>query len=1112
MKVKASGSFTGPIYLIVIILALGFSFGVKAQAPVDDDSPARLHERIVELYQQGKLREAIPLAEKLVVLTKRAKGDEDPETAGSLNNLALFYEETGDYAKAEPLYQEALRIRQKVLGPEHPDTATSLNNLAVLYQAMGDCAKAEPLYQEALRIRQKVFGPEHPATALSLSNLAELYRITDEYAKAEPLYQEALRIFQNVLGPENPYAATSLNNLAALYQTMGEYAKAEPLYQEAFRIRQKVLGPEHPDTALILNNLAELYRAMGDYAKAEPLYKETLEIRQKVLGREHPIAAKCLNNLAELYRAMGDYAKAEPLYKEALEICQKVLGREHPDTAVSLNNLATLYYAMGDYAKAEPLFKEALQIFQKVLGQEHPLAARFLNNLAGLYWAMGDYAKAEPLLKESLKIRQKVFGQEHPDTARGLNNLAQLYLGMGDYAKAEPLLKEALKIRQKVLGQEHPDTATSLDNLAGLYRDMGDYAKAEPLYKEALEIRQKVLGREHPDTETTLENLAYLELDLGNPEEAKRLGQLVYATDVKAFSQILSFGSEDQRLAYQQLLNPYSLFAALNESDALIAEAVLHYKGVVLDSIIEDRLLAETGKEEVNRELVEQLSAEKRFLAQLSIQATAASPKETTERIRGLEQEVENIEGKLARQTAGLGQARRALTVTVEQVQAALPKDTVLIEYVRYFHYLGKSKFEWRYGAVLLSADAPPRWVNLGSAEEIEATLKRYQALVRHAGDDEEMTAVLQKVDKEVWNPVEQVFPAHTNRVIVSPDGRLNFLSFATLLDPEKGFVAGKYLIQYVTSGRDLLREPQPALSEQVIVMANPKFDTDIQLASHDPPSEGSGVLRGAEKRDIEDLRFEELEGTQKENAQLMPKFEHWGWQARSLTGSEVTKRVLLNLHSPYILHLATHAFFEPKDSSSEENPNGFQSPALKSDLTRSKFFKNPMHRSGLALAGANSTINAWKRGEAPPIEEDGILTAEDVATLDLKGTWLVTLSACDTGSGEARAGEGVMGLRRGFAEAGAQNLLMTLWPISDEFTVQIMSDFYRAANKTGNAPEALAKVQRDWLVKLRKERGLASAVNLAGPFIISSQGKPSPTKSDIERAASDPPPRKEHE
>jgi CHAT domain-containing protein len=126
-----------------------------------------------------------------------------------------------------------------------------------------------------------------------------------------------------------------------------------------------------------------------------------------------------------------------------------------------------------------------------------------------------------------------------------------------------------------------------------------------------------------------------------------------------------------------------------------------------------------------------------------------------------------------------------------------------------------------------------------------------------------------------------------------------------------------------------------------------------------------------------------------------------------------------------------------------------------------------------------------------PPIDNDGIVTAEDMAALDLKGTWLVTLSACDTGSGEARAGEGVLGLRRGFLEAGAQNLLMTLWPISDETTVQIMTDFYDVARKTANPPQALAQVQRDWLVKIRKEHGLTQAVRLAGPFIMSSQGKP---------------------
>jgi tetratricopeptide (TPR) repeat protein len=1063
----------------------------KVLGPQHPDTVRSLNN-LAGLYKaMGDYAKAESLLEEALEISQKVHGREHLDTVQSLNNLAVLYQDTGDYAKAEPLLKKSLEIRQKVQGREHPETAQSLNGLAVLYQDMADYPKAEPLLKKSLEIRQKVQGREHPDTAESLNNLGELYQDMGDYPKAEPLLKEALEIYQKVLGVEHADTARSLNNLAGLYEARGDYAKAEPLFKEALEIRQKVLGRQHPDTAATLHNLAELYYKMGDYAKAEPLFKEALEIDKKVLGPQRHETADSLNALAALYYKMGDYAKAEPLYKEALEIRQKVLGPQHPSTGVTLNNLAALYQEIGDYAKAELFFKEALEIDQKIHGWEHPDTARGLSNLAELYRVMGGYAIAEALLKESLRIRQKVLGREHPDTTFSLNNLALLYRDMGDYVKAEPLFREALEIRQKVHGREHPDTARSLNNLAGLYEAMGDYVKAEPLRKEALEVRQKVLGPQHPETAGSLNDLAFLELDLGEIPEAQRLGQLGYTARLKVFSQILSFGSEDQRLAYQQLLDPYGLFVALGGSDPILAGAVLHYKGVVLDSIIEDRLLAETGKEEANRDLVEQLNVKKQTLAQLSIQTTVASPQEATERIQALEQEVEDIEGKLARQITELGQARRALTITVEQVQAALPNDTVLVEYVRYRHYLGKSTSELRYGAVVLSADAPPRWVALGSAKEVEATLKSYQALVRNLEDEEEMAAVLREVENEVWKPVEQTFPGHTNRVIVSPDGQLNFLSFATLLDPEMGFVAEKYAIQYVTSGRDLLREPQPTLSKQVIVMANPNFDREIQLATTGPPPEVSGVLHGTEEHDVESLSFAELGGTQRESEQLISKFEQWGWQARSLAGSDVSKRALQNLHGPYILHLATHGFFEPEDSAPKTILNELQFSDSQSDLTKSRFFNNPMHRSGLALSGANRTVAAWKRGEAPYLEEDGILTAEDVSTLDLKGTWLVTLSACDTGSGEAKAGEGVLGLRRGFVEAGAQNLLMTLWPIQDQFTVQIMSDFYDAAHKTGNAPKSLAEVQRDWLVKLRKDHGLARAVNLAGPFIMSSQGKP---------------------
>jgi CHAT domain-containing protein len=266
-----------------------------------------------------------------------------------------------------------------------------------------------------------------------------------------------------------------------------------------------------------------------------------------------------------------------------------------------------------------------------------------------------------------------------------------------------------------------------------------------------------------------------------------------------------------------------------------------------------------------------------------------------------------------------------------------------------------------------------------------------------------------------------------------------------------------------------------------MLVYANPDFGGKAVTPGTTPVAAATVALRSVEMRDLQSLSLPPLPGTAAEANALEKR---GGKSVKVFIGRNATEEELRHVSSPRILHLATHGFFLPEIELGKTSGAGGETETPKGKLV------NPMHRSGLALAGAQRTLEAWNRGEVPPTENDGIVTAEEVGGLKLDGTWLVVLSACETGSGEARAGEGVMGLRRGFIQAGAQNLLMTLWPISDQTTVQMMLDFYDAAEKTHNAPQALADVQRDWLVKLRKERGLLDAVRLAGAFIISSQGK----------------------
>jgi tetratricopeptide (TPR) repeat protein len=519
---------------------------------------------------QGFYNQAAPWFEQCLSIARTRLGEEHPDVATTLNNLANLYDSQGRYSEAEPLYPQALELRQRLLGKEHPAVAQSLNNLANLYCSQGRYSEAEPLYLQALELRQRLLGKEHPAVAQSWNNLARLYDSQGRYAEAEPLYLLALEQRRHLLGSEHPDVASTLNNLALLYHSQGRYAEAEPLYMLALEQRQRLLGSEHPDVAQSLNNLASLYRSQGRYSKAELLYVQALELRQRFLGSEHPSVATTLNNLASLYKSQGRYNQAESLYVQALELRKSLLGSEHPDVASTLNNLANLYDAQGRYDQAESLYIEALELRQRLLGQEHPSVASTLNNLARLYEVQGRYGEAEALHLQALELRRRLLGSEHPDVAFSLNNLANLYDSQGLYDRAESLYVEALELRQRLLGSEHPDVASTLNNLALLYHAQGRYAEAESLHLQALELWQRFLGDEHPDVASSLNNLGLLYHTQGQYSEAEDL----HLQALELRRNLLGNAHPDIAFSLNNLANLYASQGRYKEAEPLYVEAL----------------------------------------------------------------------------------------------------------------------------------------------------------------------------------------------------------------------------------------------------------------------------------------------------------------------------------------------------------------------------------------------------------------------------------------------------------------------------------------------------------------------------------------------------------
>jgi CHAT domain-containing protein/tetratricopeptide (TPR) repeat protein len=1065
----------------------------------------------------GDYAKAEPLFQRGLAIREAKLGKDHIDVAVSLHQLAWLYQLTGRYDQAEPLYRRSLEIREARLGKEHLDVAQSLNDLGLLYRAIGQYAKAEPLLQRSLAMREAKLGKDHTVVAQSLNNLALLYQTKGQYDRAEPLYQRSLAINETKLGKDHPGVALSLNNLALLYRDQGQYAKAEPICQRSLAIVEARLGKDHPDVALALNNLGWLYQIMGQYAKAEPLHQRGLEIRETRLGKEHTAVAQSLDSLAMLYQRLGQYAWAEPLYQRSLAILEARLGKDHPDVAQALNNQGILYELMGQYGKAESLHQRSLEIREARLGKDHPAVSQSLNNLGRLYQLMGQYAKAEPLSQRSLAIREAKLGKDHPTVAVTLNDLATLYREQGQYAKAEPLYQRSLAIAEARVGMDHPEIVRPLSGLATLYRDQGAYAKAEPLYLRSLHILAVKVGKDHPDVAKTVSDLAWLYAAQGDwPQAARTMDGQRRATRLFA-DQVLPLLSELEQLRFldQQIprLDAALTLAWSRPGDPYLldfsATWLLNAKGVAQQALAERVLLERQAADPARQKAVRRLHAVRQERAALALQIPEAG--QEANRLRRLEElarEQSDLEQELRR--AG-GEMSPTGWCELGPVRGALPGDAVLIEIGRFrvarFKAADNEKRQ-PWGPVHYAAWViPPRGqgdvqlVDLGEAEKIDQAIaalrKEFRLcqspetetnpILRRGEPDAEkqLRPALAEVSRRVLEPLRKHIDGR-RQWLVSPDGALWLVPWAALPLDDRTYVLEKHTVRYLVSGRDLVT---PGFQGKVqrdasVIMADPDFDIEPKeataltaklLGKQPSADDGRPVAldnpQGARSSSAVG-RVGRLPGTAAEATAIKPKLQTYaGEEPWVYRGKNALEGVFKSFHSPKVVLLSTHGFFlDDQEFKGDDRGDldGSKRPLLTKD---GKLPENPLLRCGLLLAGCNQATQA-RAGQ-----EDGVLTGLEIVGCDLRGTELVVLSACETGLGQVRNGEGVAGLRQAFQLAGAQTVVASLWQVSDRDTALLMTDFFDGLAKGKSKAEALREAQ---LARIKAHRDRDGA---AHPF-----------------------------
>ncbi|MDC0709466.1 CHAT domain-containing protein [Stigmatella sp. ncwal1] len=966
---------------------------------------------------------------------------------------------SGEYSEALTRVQHALALREAALGSTHPDVASCLHQMGDLYRLQGDLVHAEPSLQRALTLRKAALGKSHPDVANSLQSLAILYVNQGLYGQAKPLFQRALAIREAVLGKSHPDVANSLDALAVIYLNQGLPNQAEPFYQRALTIRE-ALGPHHPDVATSLNNLAAFYVNQGSYGRAEPFYQRALSIWEEVLGPHHPHVALVLSNLASLYVDQGLYAQAEPFYQRALSIWEQVLGPHHPHVALVLNNLANLYVDQGLYAQAEPLRQRALTLSEAALGPDHPQVATTLHNLAVLYTIQELYGQAEPLSQRALSIREAALGKRHPDVAETLQNLANIYSNQGLYDRARPLLQRALTLGETAFGRNHPHVAITINNLANLYVEQGLYGRAEPLYRRALAIREAALGKKHPDVAASLINLALLRLAQHRLSDALPLFTRAFSLSEQRLRQEALDFSESRLSIFLQYLREddqilYTLLR-MHPEDArfqrLALGAVLLRKGRSVEETanISRTLYQRLGTED--RDAFERLRGLRTQLATLSLKGPVSlAAGDYQQRLKSLADAGDSLEADLARRSAPF----RVLTALpppaeiVDRVAASLPKDGALVEFITYTDTPPippagtpsvRLSRQLRCLALILFPDASTRAVDLGPAEPID----RAATLLRNAlaNRDASFQSTAQALYQLAFQPLLPLLGS-TRRLLLSPDGQLSLIPFAALHDGH-GFLLDSFDFLYLTSGRELLPRPEEfAPPVSVVVLADPDFSAlpsaSGPLATRTLSSSALDRFFSTARADLPSSTWVPLPGTRQEAESIQRLLS----QAQLFLGPEATKERLFNLSTPGILHLATHGFFL-EDAPARAGSRAVGHFGALGDPPLKPVPQTPLLRSGLALAGARALEPDGSSAPSQHRPDAALVTALELAGLNLWGTQLVVLSACDTGRGQIQLGQGVQGLRRSLVVAGAETVVMSLWKVNDDSTRLLMEAYYR--------------------------------------------------------------------
>ena len=1059
---------------------------------------AEILNGLANIYtKKGQYSKADSLYVQALDIRQEKLGDSSLEYAETLNDHSEMFGYMQQFSELEEPLQKACNIRAKKLGKKSPEYAESLSNLGYFYYTFSENPKkAGKMLKEASNIYLKTLGENSPQYARSLLFQSFYFYINGDFDSAEEYCEKAIEINRKVLREGHHDHTIGLLFLSTVYAEKGYYQEAVLLILEALPIVEDNFGKMHPDYAGGLSNLGGIYYKMGEKEKAESTLWESLEITKKILGEKHSYYFNALNTLATVYLDAGFYEKAAPLYVQSLDLRKELYGDSHISVSNAMNSLGNLYMLMGNYPEAERWLNEALQTERSRSKDPSLRLAVILTNLASIYSQSQRILLALPLLEEASSIQKKNIGENHPDYLTVLSQIIHYkFLSGEDNAVIEAMFLDIVQKYKSNFSETHPGYMNSLIHLANFYMLTDNYEKADGIYNQWFQ-NVDLMEENDPNYVVSLMNMGSVKSFLKKCADAQNYYSRAYeALRNQVLQNFTSLSEEEQYMFWASRnvsIGQIQLFAKTCGTENLSGSALAYdcellTKSLLLNSSRQIRLSILNSEDELLIEWWESLvrlrkiilnqedkyiKLEKELLANLSLNsfdelevvASMSRDKEFIHEINEIKQikgqfnklknELYQEERDIAKEAPAYGKQLRDFSVRWSDIQQSLDVDEAAIEFIRFEESEINKPILVHYCALILRPGySHPEMITLCDEDELKTAIQQSP----YDG---------KAVYPLVWEPLEKHLK-NVKNIYIAPSGLLHSVSFEGMRK-ENHYLGDDYVIHNLLSTKDIITIKEKSEKSEninnVVLFGGADFSlSQKELAQLDNNLEKSSFdnLTRSMLDDMDPTRgqgFDYLPGSKKEVQIIAKELTDLGWEASLFVDKEATEtrfKSLSSSRSPRILHISTHGFYFPLLKTSSDGMNMF----LTSETTNTyRISNNPLMRSGLAFTGAN---HVWSGKELSEDTDDGILTAYEVANMNLSNTELVVLSACETGLGDVVESEGVYGLQRAFRLAGVQSMIISLWKIPDAETVELMEEFYGGWAKGASKKEALTTAQK---------------------------------------------------